>query len=383
MNADARAIMGFTLPKDVEQDTERKDRLRANMQSATNYEEAAKFADLRTCELHDLSTGKYDIDFHQKGFDAVSIAENKKLQALLEKVKAQGVFDQGDEQALRKAVVGSVLKLSNGKKMRMVFVASEGIIIRSSGPNGLQIQHGKAVAVNSRQSAALLMHGDQDVYGFPLKRIMKGAAPWVFRHKTPDGENNFSPVNLVNIWIPMQQTVMPLCLMDRSTLDNKKQQLRLMINVKDVLGRSKDSGRNDIWSFLYDDKQQWYFKSDMSHNEALVFDTLGMCHGAATLEGEKQAEEYFLRLSQCLEALDANNEIEFKSIATKEKLKLPEKLTLGLKLAIEKMESLLNHAATETQSVMKDGSSWKAEAEKVLQSLIRKSIELRAVGLIL
>ncbi len=382
MNADARAIMGFTLPTDVVQDTERKERLRANTHDARNYEEAAKFVDLRKCELHDLSTGKYDIDFHQKGFDAVNIADNEKLQAFLEKVRSQGVFEKGDENALRKAVVGSVLKLSNGKRMRMVFVAGEGIIIRSSGPNGMQIKHGKAVPTNSKQSAALLMHGDQDVYGFPLKRIMKGAAPWVFRHKSPDGENNFSPVNLVNIWIPMQQTVMPLCLMDRSTLDRKNHQLRLQINVEEVLGRDKEKSRNDIWSFLYDDKQQWYFKSDMDYHDALVFDTLGMCHGAAILEGEKQAQEYFLRLNQCLEALDANDEAALKTVASQEKLKLPEKLTPGLKLALELMETLLDQAASETQTLMQDALSWKKEVEKVQQSLIRKSIELRAIGII-
>lgn len=382
MNADARAMMGFTLPQDVVKDTEREGLLRANTKDARNYEEAAKVADLRKCELHDLATGKYEIDFHRKGFDTVSIAQNEKLQGILEKVIKQGCFEKTDEQSIRQAVAGSVLKLSNGKRMRMLYVAGEGLIFRSSGPNGMQIKHGKAVPINSKQSAALLMHGDQDVYGFPLKRIMKGAAPWIFRHKSPDGENNFSPVNLVNMWIPLQQTVMPLCLMDRSTLDRQNHQLRLQINVEEVLGRDKEKARNDIWSFLYDDKQQWYFKSDMRYNEAHIFDTLGMCHGAAVLEGEKQAEQYFLRLTECMDALEALDVQKLKALASQEKLELPEKMTPGLQTAIENMERLLDQAAKESEKLVQDGATWKAEVKTVLDSLIRKSIELRAVGIV-
>jgi hypothetical protein len=40
--------------------------------------------------------------------------------------------------------------------------------------------------------AALVVHGDQGVRGTPLKQIMRGFAPCLFRHQTPDG-NRIAP----------------------------------------------------------------------------------------------------------------------------------------------------------------------------------------------
>src|SRR5690606_16525109 len=112
-----------------------------------------------TCDMHDLSSGKYDIDFFQAGFDCVDISANTRLQSRLDKVKAQGVFADDDISAVRKAIVGSVLKLSNGKRLRMLYVAGEGMLIRSSGPNNLPIAHDEAVPTHSKQAAASMVHG--------------------------------------------------------------------------------------------------------------------------------------------------------------------------------------------------------------------------------
>jgi hypothetical protein len=385
MTADIQGVMGFALPNDVVQDSERKGRLRANTQSQ-DYSEVSEVVDFQQCDMHDLCSGKYDIDFFKMGFDKINLSDNPKLQTLLNKIKAQGFLEKEDIKNMRKVISGSVFQLSNGKRLRMVYVAGEGMLIRSSGPNGLAIQYDETLPTHSKQAAAMMVHGDQDVYGFPLKRIMKGAAPWIFRHNSPDGHNKFSPVNLVNIWIPLQQINMPLCLMDRTTLDNQKHQLRFEINVQDTLQRKADHARNDIWTFLHDPKQQWYFSSEMNNDNAYVFDTLGMAHGAAVLPGEKQAEQYFLRVSACQKALKEANRETFKENATKAKLDLPANMTKPLTIAIANLELVLENAAKNAEAIFIEGSSgaseWSKNAEAAKKVLIRRSIELRAVGLI-
>src|SRR5690606_35027172 len=127
-----------------------------------------------------------------------------------------------------------------------------------------------------------------------------------------------------NIWIPLQQITMPLCLMDRRTLDRQRHQLRFEINVQDTLQRKEAHARNDIWTFLHDSGQEWFFNSYMDNHKAYVFDTLGMAHGAAVLPGEKQAEEYFLRISECLQALRAGDKATFAATSKKETLAMPE-----------------------------------------------------------
>jgi hypothetical protein len=373
--------MGFTLPNDVVKDHERKGRLRAKTHSR-NYSEASEVVDFKSCDLHDCSSRDYAIDYHKAGFDALSLKENQALQDVLRKVKQQGWLEKSDQKNIKQSLIGKSYRLSNGKRLRIFYVANEGLIIRSSGPNGMQIKHGEAVPKNSRQAAALLIHGDQDVYGFPVKKILKGGAPWIFNHRSPDGSNKISPFNLVNIWIPLQQITMPLCLMDRSTLDKDRHQLRMEISVEEVLERDKNESRNDIWSFLYDEKQQWYFHSDMSYDKAYVFDTLGMAHGAAILLGEKQAEVYFLRLKECLEAVKNKNAEELKSISAQEKENLPENITAPLARAIKKMEALLEIASNESESIIESPQVWQDKVEAVLNALTRKSIELRAVGVI-
>jgi len=393
MGADIQGVMGFVLPKDVVQDSERKDRLRANTQSK-DYSEVSEVVDLQPCAMNDLNSGKYDIDFFKMGFDKIDLRSNQLLQQLLKKIKTQGILESTDIKAMRQAVAGSVFRLSNGKRLRMVYVAGEGMLIRSSGPNNLALQYDEAVPTHSKQAAASMVHGDQDVYGFPLKRILKGAAPWLFRHDSPDGHNHISPVNLVNIWIPLQQINMPLCLMDRSTLDRQNHQLRFEINIADTLGRKAEHGRNDIWAFLHDPKQQWYFSSEMNggniFENAYVFDTLGMAHGAAVLPGEKQAEQYFLRISECQKALKEGNRDLFKTSAEKPSLELPSNITQPLSKAIANMEVVLANAAKNvdvffSETKPKDSvenQEWNKQADAARNALIRKSIELRAVGII-
>src|SRR5690606_15209679 len=104
------------------------------------------------------------------------------------------------------------------------------------------------------------------------------------------------PLVLVNLWIPLQQVTRPLALMDRRTLDARAHQLRYALPTDGFLEREEDTRENDIWAFLHDAGQQWYFHSHMGHDRAYVFDTLGEPHGAFILPGEDVAEYYYLQL---------------------------------------------------------------------------------------
>ena len=69
----------------------------------------------------------------------------------------------------------------------MLQIAPEGLIMRTAGPNGLKLDPDAEMSEMNGHDAALAIHGDQDVRGTPLKQIMRGFAPWIFRHQTPDG----------------------------------------------------------------------------------------------------------------------------------------------------------------------------------------------------
>jgi hypothetical protein len=138
--------------------------------------------------------------------------------------------------------------------------------------------------------AAREVHADQDVEGTPLRQILRGAAPWLFHHDSPDRRNLRSPIHLINLWIPLEQATRPLALMDRRTLDRKAHQLRYGLPTDDFLRRREDMRINDIWTFLHDPRQQWYFTSSMPANTAYVFETLGTPHGSFILPGEALAE---------------------------------------------------------------------------------------------
>lgn len=202
MDADIQGLMGFALQRDVIADSERKGLKRAQMRSR-DYSEASEFIDFHRCGLKDCSTNNYPIDFFKMGFDTIDLSQNPDLQSLLTKVRQQGFLEKSDVRSLRSSLKGKTFKLANGRQLRIVYVAGEGLIVRNSGPNGMAVEHDELVPKNSRQAAAMLIHGDQDVYGYPLKRLLKGAAPWIFRHDSPDGKNHLSPVNLVNLWIPL------------------------------------------------------------------------------------------------------------------------------------------------------------------------------------
>jgi hypothetical protein len=313
------------------------------------------------------------------GFESIDLSGIEKLQTLLSQIREAGEITPDQARQLRRRLSGSVFRLSEGKCLKMLYIAPEGLILRKGGPNGLKVDPDISMSEMNGHDVALAVHGDQDVRGTPLKQIMRGFAPWILRHQTPDGGNKFSPLLLVNLWIPLQQVTRPLALMDRQTLKASEHQLRYALPTDSFLDRPEDMRENDIWAFLHDDAQQWYFHSHMSHDKAYVFDTLGEPHGSFILPGEDVAERYYLLLQQLCNQLRSGASVKRP---TEFVAALPPEMTAPLHRAIQTMAALVASVPLENQG-QPAVEVWLARAVEAMESVVRKSLEMRVVALLM
>jgi hypothetical protein len=228
--------------------------------------------------------------------------------------------------------------------------------------------------------AARNIHADQDVFGTPLEQIMQGAAPQRFRHRTPDGRNDASSLFLLNLWIPIQQITQPLVLMDRRTLDPKAHQLRYGLPVTRFLDRDEGSSVNDIWTFLPDPAQEWYFRSAMGPDQAYVFDTLGEPHGSCVLPGEDALEWLYHVLGRAREAVAAADVERLREVAAASPPALPDVTTDAIRAAWQHMTELLCEAGSHAAELCASGEAWSERARAARDAVIRKSIEMRLVA---
>lgn len=372
------ARLGFTRPGEVIDDHEGRGLKRA-ITHPLDDEFAQRF-EFRRCHINDWSApGQPPLNFRTMGFEAINLAPHDSLQTLLAQIRQAGEIVPDQARQLRRLLRGKVFPLAHGKCLRVLQVATEGLIMRKGGPNGLQLDQSVAVGEMNGHDVAQSIHGDQDVRGTPLKQMMRGFAPWLFRHQTPDGGNRISPLVLVNLWIPLQQVTRPLALMDRRTLNARAHQLRYALPTETFLERSQDMRCNDIWAFLHDDAQRWYFHSHMAHDKAYVFDTLGEPHGSFILPGEDVAERLYLQLKQLRAQLAAGDKGEPLQIAA---VDLPAGITDPLRRAIESMASLVASAPVDKPG-QPAAEVWLARAAEAMDSVVRKSLEMRVVALLL
>jgi hypothetical protein len=300
-----RAPLGFTRAEDVAQDDERPGLLRARTLPFGGEPEEA--FDFRSCVLNDCSDARTtDPGLEHAGFETIDLSANQPLQQAISTVRTDDGVSDVAAAALRESLNGSRFQLTRGRGLRIEHVAEEGLIQRRAGPNGLNVNPGGMDGANGH-GAALTIHADQDVFGTPLKQMMNGAAPQMFRHLTPDARNEDSTLLLLNLWIPIQQITRPLVLMDRRTLDQQRHQLRYGLPVTGFLDRDEARNVNDIWTFLPDPAQEWYFRSEMGPDQAYVFDTLGEPHGSCILPGEEALEALYLDLGRACEAVAATD----------------------------------------------------------------------------
>ena len=360
----------FTRPDDVIPDEERPGLLRALPI------QAAQPGDTHRCDLRDLAAAHVvEPGLEEAGFDTVDLSGLLSLQRIL--VAGREADHLSDEAALaiRESLSGVVLGLAGGKSLRIDYVVDDGLFTRRAGPNGLNVNPGGIDGANGHDSAQYV-HGDQDVFGTPLRQMMHGGAPDLFRHISPDGRNDDSDTFLLNLWIPLHAPVQPLALMDRRTLDAPRHQLRYGLPVDGFLERDDEASVNDIWAFLYDEGQQWYIRTDMGPDQGYVFDTLGVGHGAAALVGEPELEQLFISLGKVCEALEGGDHRAARAAASAANIVLPPAdATPTIAQAGQAMAALVDEARAGA-----DSADWRARARAAMDGVIRRSIEMRLVA---
>lgn len=382
-SASVLAELGFTPEADVALDTIRPGGvLRAKTRPNDGY--AHNAIAMHTCRIDDLAAGTVRPGLAATGFETVDISGLASLQRTLARIRAAGTMTEADAVELRRRVMGRAVRLSDGKKLRFLYAAPEGIILRKAGPNGVAVDPYEPMTRTSGHGAATAVHGDQDVRGTPIRQILRGAGPWIFHHDSPDGSNHRSPLFVVNLWIPLQQITRPLALMDQRTLDRRRHQLRYALPTDAFLDREPERRLNDIWTYLPDDRQRWYFTSEMDARRAYVFNTLTMAHGAFVLPGEDIAARLYVRLRRARDAVARGDRAELAEAACGERESTEHVATAPLRRAIEDMDTLLNEAREDGKvSTLEAGESFRVRADAAMARVVRKSVELRAVALVM
>ena len=375
--SEVSATLGFSRPSEVVED-DGSSPLKRAVSRPLDYDFESQF-ESRSCRIRDWSApGQPRPELQKMGFEAIDLSTDETLQALLATLRRNGKIQPEEARSLRHRLTGQLFPLAGGKLLKLLHVAAEGLIMRKGGPNGLKVDPDVKMSEMNDHDVAMAVHGDQDVRGTPLKQIMRGFAPWMFRHQTPDGGNRVSPLVLVNMWIPLQQTTRPLSLMDRSTLNGRAHQLRYALPTETFLDRREDMRFNDIWAFLHDDAQHWYFNAGMGHDQAYVFDTLGEPHGSFVLPGEDVAERYYKILGEQLQKLQAGEGAEPIPLSSPA---LPADTTVPLRRAIETMATLAANVPADAQQP--GVQAWIDSADQAMNSVVRRSVEMRVVGVLL
>lgn len=381
-SASVFAELGFTPEADVSLDTTRPGGvLRAKTHPDDSYAKSA--IAMRICRIDDLASSTVRPGLATTGFDTVDISGLTSLQRTLARIRAAGTMTEADAVELRHRVMGRSVRLADGKKLRFLYAAPEGIILRTAGPNGVPVEPYEPMTKTSGHGPATAVHGDQDVHGTPIRQILRGAGPWLLHHDSPDGSNHRSPLFVVNIWIPLQQITRPLALMDQRTLDRRRHQLRYALPTEAFLERQADRRLNDIWTYLPDDGQRWYFTSEMDARRAYVFNTLTMPHGAFVIPGEDVAERLYVRLRRARDAVARGDRAALAAAARGERESTEHVATAPLRRAIDEMYALLNEAREdEGASLLSASEAFRARADAAMTRVVRKSVELRAVALV-
>lgn len=373
-----RAPLGFTRAEDVSPDDDRPGLLRARTLPLGVDPDAA--FDFRSCALNDCADpGVPEPGLEEAGFETIDLSSHARLQEALASVRKEDRVSDEAAEALRASLSGARFRLGNGRTLRIEHVADEGLIQRRAGPNGLDVNPGGMDGANGHE-AARTIHADQDVFGTPLEQLMKGAAPDLFRHQTPDARNDDSSLFLLNLWIPIQQITRPLVLMDRRTLDPQRHQLRYGLPVTRFLDRDEEQSINDIWTFLPDAAQEWYFRSEMGPDQGYVFDTLGEPHGSCILPGEEALERLYLDLGRACGAVADEDVDALRGLAAAEPPALPEVTTEPIRAARLRMTELLREAGTRAGEICASGEPWTVRARAAMDAVIRKSVEMRLVA---
>lgn len=371
-------VMGFTPPSVVITDDD--GRLRAGTRGGPYTDDTLV---THECMATDLAApGAPAPDLLASGFDLADLSGFADLQATLERIRVAGRIEDDDAAVIRGTLNGATLPLAAGRSVTVLHVADEGLIMRSGGPNGRSVVGPRMKGMNGH-AAARSVHADQDVHGTPLTQVMDGRAPDLFRHHSPDGDNDDAALMLVNLWIPLQQVVQPLVLGDGTSLDRQRHQLRYGLPTTSFLTRDDDMVVNDIWLFLHDPTQRWCFRSDLDARSAWLFDTLSTPHSAGILPGEDVAERCYDALEGAEAAVengDAAALAEALAPLGPEAPTAPAGAPPGLCAAIAAMAAVADGARRDPDSTCgANAGAWTAASKAARRRAVRLSIELRLV----
>ena len=379
------AELAYTPAADVSPDAERPGLLRAKTRAEGPYA-AGEALEPHRCTIRDWSEDPdFRPDLLRHGFDCVDLSAREGLLAALKRVRDAGHVLPGDAREIRDRLADAWLRLGDGSRIRLLHIAAEGFIMRRAGPNRMPLGPPASRSKTNDHDAAKAVHADQDVLGTPLRQLLRGAAPWIFRHEAPDSRNAHSPLLLLNLWIPLQQITRPLALMDKQSLARRRQQLRYGLPTGDFLERDESQRVNDIWTFLHDEEHRWYFRAEMPLGAAYVFDTLGTPHGSFIVPGEERAERCHRQLAAGLAALAAGDEAALRRAAGAGAGSGAAAIaTRPLRRAIGDMEAMLEEARHGAADLCRGGSTaddWNERARRAMQAVVRQSIEMRVVAL--
>ena len=352
--------------------------LRAGPRAAAPY--ARESVERHACSAADLcQDGPAQADLLELGFDTVDLSDLHDLQEVLARVREAGQITEDDAAAIRSALDGAVLRCSSGPALTVLHLADEGLIMRMAGPNGRSVVGPRSTGMNGH-GPATSVHADQDVFGTPLRQIMDGKAPSLFRHDSPDGANHDAGLMLLNLWIPLQQITQPLVLADGRSVDRRRHQLRYGLATESFLEREEDMTTNDIWVFLHDPQQRWYLRSEMDHRSAYVFNTLSTAHGSCALPGEDLAEELYDSLEEAEAAVAQGDADALARAVGDSPPALPPGVPPALAAAINAMTAVADEALLDPSTVCGSrAEGWLAASRAARRRVVRMSLEMRMV----
>lgn len=371
------STLGFARPERVRPDHERP-RVR---RSATIEPEPLDHTTLamHECEIRDLAVLEaQEPSLDEAGFAIADLPDRRGLYDTLQAVLRDQRLSPGNEAAIRRSLGRAHLRPRDGTHLLILHVAAEGVLFRSEGPAGIHVHDGPADEI--RHGGAVNVHADQDVLGTPLRQLMRGHAPRILRHEAPDSANRSSPLVLVNLWLPLRQLTRPLTLMHSASLDRRRDQCRYGLPTEGILNRSGERAVNDIWAFLHDEAQEWYFHSELALGQAYVFDTLSTAHGSCVLPGEDVAADRYRRLAAVEAAIGERDTEALRAAVTGRGAS--DVSTASLQQAIATMDALLDEVASQTEPLTTGSAhDWLHRSEAARAAVVRSSIELRALAI--
>jgi hypothetical protein len=373
--ASITSVLGFARPERVTPDDERP----RVQRSATIEPDPLDHTTLamHRCELRDLAETVEQPRLDEAGFAIADLPDRRGLHDTLRAVLRDQRLSPGNEAAIRRSLGRARLRLRDGTHVLILHVAAEGLLFRSEGPAGMDVHEGADDEI--RHGGAINVHADQDVLGTPLRQLMRGHAPRILRHDAPDSSNRRSPLMLVNLWLPLRQVTRPLTLMDSASLDRRRDQCRYGLPTEGILNRSGERAVNDIWAFLHDEAQEWYFHSELALGQAYVFDTLSTAHGSCVLPGEDVAADRYRRLAAAEAAVGARDATALRAAVTGRGAS--DVSTASLQRAIAAMDALLDEAASQADRLINSAHDWLRRSATARAAVVRSSIELRALAI--